>query len=232
MPAILTYWDGQGNAEIVRLMLAATGEDWEEKVYGEDAKVLTSNAEFMSMVNAGVLGFDQVPLLQIDGLNLVQKYAAVRYLARKHGLYGADNAEATVIDMVYESLMDFQNAVRNKGAETALKKYLPLIQRALHSTPGSYLAGPTLSFVDVVFMYVVHFIKRSAEDPLKGFADLQKHFDTIESIPQIKSYMESSRRYPYPGLEGYFDRVKATIPWAFGDGEPPAMGATEWKWKA
>ena len=29
MVAQLTYWDGQGNAEIIRLMLAACGEEWE-----------------------------------------------------------------------------------------------------------------------------------------------------------------------------------------------------------
>ena len=36
----------------------------------------------------------QVPLLRIDGLNLVQSQAIVRYLARKHKLYGADDKQA------------------------------------------------------------------------------------------------------------------------------------------
>ena len=33
--------------------------------------------------------------------------AAVRYLARKHSLYGKDNAEATKIDIIFDSLVDF-----------------------------------------------------------------------------------------------------------------------------
>ena len=37
------------------------------------------------LMKAGFLAFDQTPLLQIDGLNLVQKFAAVRCaLPRAH----------------------------------------------------------------------------------------------------------------------------------------------------
>jgi hypothetical protein len=32
MVAHLTYWNGQGNAEIIRLMMAACGEPWEDTV--------------------------------------------------------------------------------------------------------------------------------------------------------------------------------------------------------
>ena len=42
----------------------------------------------------GYLAFNQVPLLRIDGLNLVQSQAIVRYLARKHHLYGENDKEA------------------------------------------------------------------------------------------------------------------------------------------
>ena len=38
--------------------------------------------------------FGQVPLLEIDGLKLVQTGAIVRYLARKHGMYGINNVES------------------------------------------------------------------------------------------------------------------------------------------
>ncbi len=38
----------------------------------------------------------QVPLLRIDGLNLVQSHAIIRYLARKHHLYGDNDVEAVM----------------------------------------------------------------------------------------------------------------------------------------
>jgi len=38
--------------------------------------------------------FQQVPLLRIDGMNLVQSGAIARYLARKTHLYGETDADA------------------------------------------------------------------------------------------------------------------------------------------
>ena len=38
--------------------------------------------------------FKQVPLLRIDGMNLVQSGAIARYLARKAHLYGETDADA------------------------------------------------------------------------------------------------------------------------------------------
>lgn len=45
-------------------------------------------------VTDGKLLFKQVPLLEIDGLELVQTPAIVRYIARKGGLYGHSNEES------------------------------------------------------------------------------------------------------------------------------------------
>lgn len=61
--AILTYWDGRGNAEIVRLMMEACGQKYEEKVYKSDAKNISSFDEFKVILDDGVLAFDQVSKL-------------------------------------------------------------------------------------------------------------------------------------------------------------------------
>ena len=74
--ARLTYWSGRGNAELVRLMMEACGQPYEEQVYGSAAKTLSQPAEMHRMFKDGVLAFDQVPLLEIDGLRLVQKFAS------------------------------------------------------------------------------------------------------------------------------------------------------------
>ena len=72
--AVLTYWDGRGNAEIIRLMLAITDEEWVEGVFGADeSETHVSNAEQMKvMIDAGVLGFDQVnfgdSMIRLNGI--------------------------------------------------------------------------------------------------------------------------------------------------------------------
>lgn len=58
--AILTYWDGRGNGESIRLMMAAAGQQWEERVYKNDADHLSTFDDLKVMFDDGVLAFDQV----------------------------------------------------------------------------------------------------------------------------------------------------------------------------
>jgi hypothetical protein len=58
--AVLTYWDGRGNAELIRLMLEASGQGYEEKVYKADSKTISSFDELKVILDDGVLAFDQV----------------------------------------------------------------------------------------------------------------------------------------------------------------------------
>jgi glutathione S-transferase len=47
--------------------------------------------------DSGVLAFNQLPLLQIDGLNLVQSGATIRYLARRGNLLGGTDPKDIVM---------------------------------------------------------------------------------------------------------------------------------------
>ena len=51
----------------------------------------------------GFLEFNQVPLLRIDGMNIVQTQAIVRYLARKHGLYGKTAKEDALYANIFRA---------------------------------------------------------------------------------------------------------------------------------
>eukprot|EP01052_Picozoa_sp_SAG31_P020715 SAG31_NODE_1571_length_7851_cov_8.714525_2_plen_233_part_00 len=230
MPSIakLTYWDGQGNAEIIRLMLAACNEPWEDAVALDKAGAthLTSRSQFEKMMAAGLLAFDQTPLLQIDGLNLVQKMAACRYLARKHGLYGAENAEATQIDILVDGMQDF--AGRGLEEDSQLK-YLPRLARALGG--NSFLVGDSLSLADVVMF---HALSRVPQDVLEHYPTLVVHSTTVAAVPSIAAYLaDSSKRFPVPGLPGYMDRVVRTIPWIrSGGGPPPPLRSQTWQYRS
>ena len=126
---------------------------WVDRVaLDEPESHLSTPGQMEAMMAAGLLGFDQVPLLRIDGLNLVQKMAAVRYLARKHGLYGSDNASATLIDILAEGASDFAAALGAEDSGPGFEKYLPRFERALGTKP--YLAGGTLSFADILLFQV------------------------------------------------------------------------------
>ncbi len=62
---------------------------------------------FPHRVAAGQLLFGQVPMLEVDGLHLVQSHSIMRYVAGKHGWYeGLDLATVARIDMLAEGTED------------------------------------------------------------------------------------------------------------------------------
>jgi hypothetical protein len=61
---------------------------------------------------------------------------------------------------------------------------------------------------------------------------LAAYLTGIEALPRIAAYIASPRRYPSPGLPGYYDRVKATMPWLFGEGAAPEMSNSVWVYRS
>uniref|UniRef100_A0A8C9FVL4 glutathione transferase n=1 Tax=Pavo cristatus TaxID=9049 RepID=A0A8C9FVL4_PAVCR len=54
----------------------------------------------------GSLLFQQVPMVEIDGMKMVQTRAILNYIAGKYNLYGKDLKERALIDMYVEGLAD------------------------------------------------------------------------------------------------------------------------------
>jgi len=137
-PTRLHYFFGRGLGEQIRFMLAATGTEWEDCYLREKSDIEALRAR-------GVLPWDQVPLLEIDGRNITQSMSAVRALARRSGLYGASEADAVTCDVLGDGIRDALGVFvglpfasdRSAQLETArsrmVGKYLPCVERALRS---------------------------------------------------------------------------------------------------
>lgn len=80
-------------------MLAATEVTFSQKV-------INNRDRFLGMVERQ-LPFGQLPLLQIDGIEIVQSQAAVRYLARRAKIYGNSPADEVKCDMIAETIRGF-----------------------------------------------------------------------------------------------------------------------------
>lgn len=85
----LTYWNGRGLADCIRLMLSFCKEPYQECVPGFPGVKFLSKPEHIELLREnGYLLCGSVPLLCIDGMKLVQSQSIVRFLARKHKLCG------------------------------------------------------------------------------------------------------------------------------------------------
>jgi len=71
-----------------------------------DETPVRERESFAALKASGKLAFGQVPLLEIDGLALVQTQAILRYIAGKKRLRGASLAEEARADMAVNGMLD------------------------------------------------------------------------------------------------------------------------------
>ena len=109
----VTYWNGRGLAESVRLTLAAAGIPFTHVVPGFEKATHLDQPEHLHHLRTQTdyLIAGQVPLLRINGTSYVQSMATVRMLARRFGLSGATPTETTTVDVIAECIKDWRNSI-------------------------------------------------------------------------------------------------------------------------
>uniref|UniRef100_H0Y2J3 glutathione transferase n=1 Tax=Otolemur garnettii TaxID=30611 RepID=H0Y2J3_OTOGA len=89
----LHYFNGRGRMESIRWLLAAAGVEFLSFFIGRALELFLFSKD-------GNLMFQQVPMVEIDGMKLVQTRAILNYIASKHNLYGKDIKERALISCV------------------------------------------------------------------------------------------------------------------------------------
>ncbi|XP_042746774.1 glutathione S-transferase 3-like [Lagopus leucura] len=123
---VLYYFDGRGKMESIRWLLAAAGVEFEEVF-------LETQEQYEKLLQSGVLMFQQVPMVEIDGMKLVQTRAILNYIAGKYNLYGKDLKERALIDMYVggtDDLMGFLLSFPFLTAEDKVKQCAFVVQKA------------------------------------------------------------------------------------------------------
>ena len=185
-PHRLHYFAGRGRAEQSRWMLAAAGAPFVNVV-------LRSAAEFAALDASGALLFGQVPLLQADGLNVVQSQAIVRHVAAQAGMLGATAAERALADQLAEGVADFRGPLlsfpfgRDRGAcAAAVRRYAPVFERVLGGAgPSGFVAGgATVTYADVLLAEAVTgYTELLGDFTRDAFPLLGAHRDRVCKLP-------------------------------------------------
>ena len=221
--ARLTYFRGWGLAEQTRWVMAAAGIGWEQVG-------LESHEQFVALKDGGRLLFNQLPLLEIDGLELVQSQAMLRYVAGRGGLRGATPAEEALADMVAEAVKDARGPVVaypfGDPADVASRlpptvaKLFPRFERVLSDGEGGgVLPSGGLCYADVLLAELVDSFVSIAGGPdlLAPFPLLAALHCRILAMPRIQEYLSSDRRYPFPAAgsvaKAYAANVGAVLGW-------------------
>jgi glutathione S-transferase len=183
-------------------MLAASGRSF--------VNVAIETPQALAALRAsGKLPFDQMPLLEIDGLNLSQSSAMIRYLARGAGLYGSNDQEATWCDLVAGVVADFaetamqapfkpSEAVAQQEMYGRFDKFGSRFEARLTAQGSGFIAADSMTFADVVLAEALSSYLEWCPDILNASPGLSALYDRVTSAPGIRQYLGSDLRYPRP----------------------------------
>ncbi|XP_029430191.1 glutathione S-transferase P 1-like [Rhinatrema bivittatum] len=194
---VIIYFPVQGRAEAIRLLLADQGAEWKEDV----VSIPKWMAGEVELKKTAVFG--QLPQFQDGDFVLFQSNAILRYLGRKYGLYGNNEKEGAVIDMVNDGVEDLRLKYSRfvmSEFETGKEKYMNDLPNQLqpfekllskNSKGGGFITGNKVSYADFNLLTVLQSHLFLAPDCLKAFPLLSAYKETMTSRPKLKAYLES-----------------------------------------
>uniref|UniRef100_A0A7N4V0N9 glutathione transferase n=1 Tax=Sarcophilus harrisii TaxID=9305 RepID=A0A7N4V0N9_SARHA len=199
----LYYFDGRGRMESVRWLLAAAGVEYEEQLF-ETAE------EFENLIKGGKLMYQRVPMVEIDGMKMVETRAILRYIAAKYNLYGKDLKEQVLIDMYVEGMRDLYDIIMflplsfpeekenlRYILEKATDRFLPVYEKVLKDHGKNYLVGNQLSWADIHLFELILMIEECKSDVLLTFPKLQEFKVRVSKLPRIQKFLQpGSQRKP------------------------------------
>ena len=220
----LHYFKGRGRAETTRWMLVVSQINFEN--------VAIESPEALAKLRAtNKLPFDQIPLLEIDGLNLSQSSAMIRYLARRGRYYGETDVDALWCDMIAGAVADFAETAlqaafqpSTDGAMESLRgrfgKFGPKFEARLAETATGFCVGARLTFADVVLAEALNGYLEWVPDLLVNTPLLAALHAHVLDLPGMAAYLNSTQRYPMAGDNYVIDvarGLKRALPTHFPD---------------
>ncbi|XP_078529979.1 glutathione S-transferase P 1-like [Lissotriton helveticus] len=191
----ITYFPVQGRTEPMRLLLADQGAQWKDEVV-QFADWMGGKSELKKEAM-----FGQMPKFQDGDFVIYQSNAILRYLGRKFGLYGKNDKEAALIDMVNDGVEDFRvkcGRFIQTEYETGKDKYIADLpnqlrpfERILSEHPGGFVAGSQISFADYNLLHVLQMHLKFGPGCLNDFPLLKAFVAKMGARPKLKAYQET-----------------------------------------
>eukprot|EP01088_Endostelium_zonatum_P019036 TRINITY_DN6370_c0_g1_i1.p1 TRINITY_DN6370_c0_g1~~TRINITY_DN6370_c0_g1_i1.p1 ORF type:complete len:226 (+),score=58.10 TRINITY_DN6370_c0_g1_i1:142-819(+) len=211
----LYYFDARGRGEIIRLIAAEVGLEYQEVSLGTYNFAGEQSQAFRDLVASGQLAYNQVPFWkEPSGFTLTQSAAIVRHLARKNKLYGKTVEEESTVDEILESIGDFligfstgfRKVMTSQGDEQkkeafeetkkGASKWFGFWERKLsaNNKGEGYFVGDAITVADISIFNAVEFGQELANKD--DYPLLSAHYGRIASRPGIAAYLKNEKRHP------------------------------------
>ncbi|TFY64766.1 hypothetical protein EVJ58_g2389 [Rhodofomes roseus] len=172
----LHYFAICGRGEPIRLLLEDAGVPYVENNDGD--------AFFAKKWDLDEYRFNQLPRLKVNGLNLAQLDAILRYIAKARGYGGNGNLEdEAVADMLAAACEDLNVAYLSKVYSPDASK-----------SPKGYFVYDHPSFAEFHLYYLLFALSHLNPALLANFPALSAWRETMSARQGIKAYETSGRR--------------------------------------
>ena len=196
------YFNGRGYSEPSRVLLSALGLTFTQRFLKEPEELEELRAN-------GNLVYGQLPLVQFGGHAFTQQGAIIRHIARKYDMYGCNDHERYMIDVVYEGTRDAREPLTNYYQHEDVNKiafnhrrYFGAWEKLLGQNSDSVYFTSKASFADVAVYEVIDYVAEIfGESQCAQWMEPYKHLrilaDSVAKMGRLAEYKKERKAQPY-----------------------------------
>jgi prostaglandin-H2 D-isomerase / glutathione transferase len=208
----LNYFNVRGLAETSRILLAISGEDYEDFRYPlnviDMATYQMTKDEFDKDKEDGKLvkSMNKVPFLEVDGVIIPQSKTIERFLARRFNMMGTTEIESAQIDAICECVRDIKDMYQkvrglpdeekesgmNKWFTETLVERLTLLENQLGT--NGFSVGDCTSLSDVsLFSFITQFFdnKEASYNATLATPNLRLIVERVSKLEAVTTWLET-----------------------------------------
>jgi glutathione S-transferase len=216
----LIYFKARGRAEVVRLLLAEAGVDYDEHPIGKDLGPWNGKpTDFAELKASGLLPYQAAPVWEdADGFRLAQSGAIAKYVAASHGMGGKSVRDEALIDQMLGCVDDVRGELRRlvatepekrpafaaELASTFLPRWMGFLDRTLAANRDGqgFVVGESITVADFALFYLLEQLRDNGFGaPIDAHPRLVAFAKRIAERPRIAAYLASPSRpafIPFP----------------------------------
>jgi len=189
------YFNSRGKAELIRVLLVAAEQKFEDIRIEKDKW-----PEIKATTPTGVLPYVETP----DGKVLVQSGAIARLLAKKYNFYGKTDCdffsiERTLaqLDDIFAELLkvffapeDKKEAAQKEFNEGKGKNLIKNLATFIQEGKGGFIAGDSPTIADLAVVTSIDYLRFASPGLLQDNPEIEQHYTrTVEALPLVKKWI-------------------------------------------
>ncbi|PAV74293.1 hypothetical protein WR25_24833 [Diploscapter pachys] len=196
----LYYFEGRGLCEASRQLFALADVPFED--------IRLAGDKFMEL--KPTFPYGQVPVLEIDGVQIPQSVAIARFLAKKFGFAGKTEVEQALVDGICDQWKDFYVEIKPyfygslgicppgwedlEKAKTevlipARDKFFGFLKNLLNKNKNGFLVECGVTYADLFIVDNMTSLVGWVPEYFEGHPEIEAYYKRVQEIPKLKAWL-------------------------------------------